>query len=166
MASRLFGANLLSGGLNCYVALKFDRYLNSSAAKVLIKFQSDSQTSQLQDFVRSYDETSYQVLKRGPNVFIQGKALDTIIRADSMFAPSQWETSLQSNVVSHWQGPNLQSALYHGWYCSLFIQDWEISPCFTWRYSVFLHDWMWIKSISSKSDITFLVCLCHNYWVM
>ena len=31
--------------------------------------------------------------------------------ADSMLAPSQWETSLQSNTVSHWLGANLESAL-------------------------------------------------------
>ena len=30
-----------------------------------------------------------------------------IIRADSMLAPNQWETSLQSNVASHWQAANL-----------------------------------------------------------
>ena len=33
-------------------------------------------------------------------------------RADSRFAPSQWETSLQSNAVSQWLGANLESALY------------------------------------------------------
>ena len=33
------------------------------------------------------------------------------IRADSRFAPSQWETSLQSNTISHWLGTNLESAL-------------------------------------------------------
>ena len=33
-------------------------------------------------------------------------------KANSMFAPSQWEASLQSNAVSHWQGANLESALY------------------------------------------------------
>ena len=32
-------------------------------------------------------------------------------RAASRFAPSQWETTLQSNAVSHWQGANLDSAL-------------------------------------------------------
>ena len=32
-------------------------------------------------------------------------------RADSRFALSQWETSLQSNAVSHWLGANLKSAL-------------------------------------------------------
>ena len=33
-------------------------------------------------------------------------------RADSRFAPNQWETSLQSNAVSHWLGINLEPALY------------------------------------------------------
>ena len=32
-------------------------------------------------------------------------------RADSRLAPSQWETSLQSNTVSHWLGANLESTL-------------------------------------------------------
>ena len=32
-------------------------------------------------------------------------------RADSRFAPSQWEMSLQSNAVSHWLCANLESAL-------------------------------------------------------
>ena len=32
-------------------------------------------------------------------------------RADSRFVPSQWETSLQSNAVSHWLGANLESSL-------------------------------------------------------
>ena len=35
-----------------------------------------------------------------------------IHRADSKFAPSHLETSLQSNAVSHWLGANLESALY------------------------------------------------------
>ena len=37
---------------------------------------------------------------------------DIHCRADSRFAPSQWETSLQSNNVSHWLGASLESALY------------------------------------------------------
>ena len=32
-------------------------------------------------------------------------------RADSRFAPSQWETVLLSNDVSHWLGANIDSAL-------------------------------------------------------
>ena len=35
----------------------------------------------------------------------------TWIRAESRFAPSQWETLLQCNAVSHWLGVNLESAL-------------------------------------------------------
>ena len=35
----------------------------------------------------------------------------TIYRIDSRLAPSQWETSLRSNAVSHWLGANLESAL-------------------------------------------------------
>ena len=34
-----------------------------------------------------------------------------ICRAESRLGPSQWETSLQSNTVSHWLGANLESAL-------------------------------------------------------
>ena len=33
----------------------------------------------------------------------------TYYRADSSQAPNQWETSLQSNPVSHWLGANLES---------------------------------------------------------
>ena len=33
------------------------------------------------------------------------------LMADSRLVPSQWETSLQSNAVSHWLGTNLDSAL-------------------------------------------------------
>ena len=33
-------------------------------------------------------------------------------RADSRFVPSQWETMLQSNTVSHWLGESLDSAMY------------------------------------------------------
>ena len=34
-----------------------------------------------------------------------------LIRADSRLAPSQWEKSLESNDVCHWQGADLESAL-------------------------------------------------------
>ena len=32
-------------------------------------------------------------------------------RADARFVPSQWETALLCNDVSHWLGANLESAL-------------------------------------------------------
>ena len=34
-----------------------------------------------------------------------------VVRADSRFAPSQWETALLCNNVSHWLGASLESAL-------------------------------------------------------
>ena len=36
-----------------------------------------------------------------------------IIRADSRLAPSQRETLLQSNAISHWLGTNLESTLFY-----------------------------------------------------
>ena len=36
---------------------------------------------------------------------------DANCRANSRLVPSQWETSLQSNAVSHWLGANLKSSL-------------------------------------------------------
>ena len=35
-----------------------------------------------------------------------------IHRADTGLAPRQWETSLQSNAVSHWLGANRESTMY------------------------------------------------------
>ena len=46
--------------------------------------------------------------------------------ADSRFAPSQWETVLLCNDVSHWLGANLESALkYH-----LKKKPWDVRPVF------------------------------------
>ena len=50
------------------IALKFDMPLDSSAAEVAVKFQSDViiklLISRLRDFKNSYDKTSYRILKR------------------------------------------------------------------------------------------------------
>ena len=46
-----------------------------------------------------------------------------IPKADSRFVPSQLETSLQSNAVSHWLDTNLESALH----CP--TRTWELSWC-------------------------------------
>ena len=44
--------------------------------------------------------------------FLPGKnLLFDKYQGDFRFAPSQWETSLQSNAVSHWVDVNLESAL-------------------------------------------------------
>ena len=42
-------------------------------------------------------------------------------RADSRFAPSQWETALLYNDVSHWLGANLESAIV----ASPYIHPWQ-----------------------------------------
>ena len=51
-------------------------------------------------------------------------------RADFRLAPSQWETSLQSNAVSHWLGENLESALLLpvGW-----VTLWDVAAFNTLR---------------------------------
>ena len=64
-------------------------------------------------------------------------------RADSRFALSQWETSLQSNAVSHWQGTNLESALSETWW----RHDMEMITTLTW----------WCCDMKTIS--TLLVCL-------
>ena len=54
-------------------------------------------------------------------------------RADSRFAPSQWEMSLQSKTVSHWLGTNLVSALVVTQLCVLNIYQILISKHNTLR---------------------------------
>ena len=39
-------------------------------------------------------------------------------RDESRFTPSQWETPLQSNAVSHWLGANLEAV--SGWVCRIY----------------------------------------------
>ena len=67
-------------------------------------------------------------------------------RADSRFAPSQWEMALLCNNVSYWLGANLESALhyiftYHltyKWhygqeiYLSLYIMDYVVNESNCW----------------------------------
>ena len=58
-------------------------------------------------------------------------------RADSRFAPSQWETALLCNAVSHWLGTSLESALKFTQASQLFvwhIEAWLKWPPFSRRY--------------------------------
>ena len=48
-----------------------------------------------------------------------------IYRADSRFAPSQWETALLCNAVSHWLGVSLESVL-HLYFVYLSASLWSI----------------------------------------
>ena len=59
-------------------------------------------------------------------------------RADSRLAPSQWETSLQSNAVSHWLGINLESALMIQMLCYSF-HIWNTSKVTHNKYTYNIH---------------------------
>ena len=48
-------------------------------------------------------------------------------RADSRFAPSQWEMALLCNEGSHWLGTNLKSALYNYWWEAWMMQSMKTS---------------------------------------
>ena len=52
---------------------------------------------------------------KGPvafNIWHNTRGAESIYTADPRLMPSQWETSLQCNAVSHWLGANLESAMY------------------------------------------------------
>ena len=55
--------------------------------------------------------TGWEVMVISTDKRMQLHLSNSSFRADSMFAPSQWETALLSNDVSHWLGTNLESAL-------------------------------------------------------
>ena len=66
----------------------------------------------------SWEWTLIYVLRQSPQWCMQCKVIfndlmtgSTIYRADSKFTPSQWEMALLCNVVSHWLGANLESAM-------------------------------------------------------
>ena len=50
------------------------------------------------------------------------------LSVDFRFAPSQWETSLQNNAVSHWLGANLKSAMHPG----------DLSPTLAWDHGSYV----------------------------
>ena len=66
-------------------------------------------------------------------------------RADSRLAPNQWETSLQSNVVCHWMGAHMESALKsvrnHKLWQSIFSSI--IISCFLHRTIEFRYNTEW-----------------------
>ena len=47
-----------------------------------------------------------------PKYLLQNSIQFVHNRADSRFAPRQWETALLCNDISHWLGANLESALH------------------------------------------------------
>ena len=71
-----------------------------------------------------------------------------ILRADSRFAPSQWETALLCNDVSHWLGASLESALM--FYPSIVFYLWNPNPIIPREYRVFIG----LASVYLVSDMT------------
>ena len=62
--------------------------------------------------------------------------------ADTSFVPSQWETALLCNDVSHWLGTILESALQHNTAISLMTADFYLpnhDGVLSWR--CFPHQW-------------------------
>ena len=85
--------------------------------------------------LRSHTEVSVNTLQTGvlADDALAPVARDQSCRADSRFVSSQWETSLQSNTVSHWLGANLESALQWATKISLRVEAMSI---------VFRIDWL------------------------
>ena len=94
-------------------------------------------------------------------------------RADSRLAPSQWETALQSNTVSHWLGANPESALqlYQSFICQIFqkkpkhvfaiymipphwhgTSSWNPSSCKTGTYLYYIVNIMADDDLAMKGD--------------
>ena len=67
-----------------------------------------------------------------------------ICRADSRFAPSQWETALLCNDVSHWLSGSLVYALYH------LVQPPAFNHCMT-EWTLFWHRHT-MTSLENKSN--------------
>ena len=51
--------------------------------------------------------------------------LAMVYRADSRFAPSQWEMPLLCNDASHWLGASLESTLVYAWHVSWWHSLWH-----------------------------------------
>ena len=96
-----------------------------------------------------------------PNFHVLGP--DDPFRADSKFAPSQWEMALLCNDVSHWLGANLESALpfYGDVWCQM---AWGPLLCFG-------HQWcggqLYDVVISSHNSTLGMACQsgwAWDYW--
>ena len=67
--------------------------------------------TQIWYLIRCVILVSCEILKLSDNLGLGTGDCHASYRADSKFAPSQWETVLLCNDVSHWLGPILESAL-------------------------------------------------------
>ena len=87
--------------------------------------------------------------------------INDIYRADSRLAPSQWETALFCNDVSHWLGANLESAL-----CLFHILDSPVTgrgrvmtSYLAYSRSFTLEGWSFLSFLSSPLAAPRLRCL-------
>ena len=98
-----------------------------------------------------------------------------VMMAHSRLAPSQWETSLQSNAVSHWLGANLESALneemthmgvHHHVLLAEINTNW-IKPCFTnglWGHNPRLVIQGWVLLLCEKEWFDQAMILHMPWW--
>ena len=85
-------------------------------------------------------------------------------RADSRLAPSQWQTSLQSNAVSHCLGANLESVLYHliDWLGLMFMYTPVWWVCLLWSRLKIYIDGL-VQERRNSSALAIELCLsCTN----
>ena len=88
----------------------------------------------------------------GDNLFRRKMSLriTVMVRGDSRFAPSQWETALLCNDVSHWLGASLESALNGQSECARnrpqfvhILSDFDSSSVVHWAGIRITQWWMW-----------------------
>ena len=75
----------------------------------------------------------------------------TYHRADSRFAPSQWETALLCNDVFHWLGASLESALFKHW--------------FRWQMETKLSTVQYLSQYWPSSILIQCACVCTYFHV-
>ena len=92
--------------------------------------------------------------------------LGTVIfwcRAEFRLAPSQWETSLQSNAISHWLGANLESSLLMAYFKTAVIP-----VCWQWSYcSLALRHlfYRWLSKVCLASGKRCCILTVFSLWL-
>ena len=105
--------------LGLLMRLNIDTWMLTYVYLYLHVYKRNAQFASLVTMQRLSEALDHYTRQQTPNVETKIFSLYACVkyaciwlyRANSRLAPSQWETSLQSNVVSPWQGANLESAL-------------------------------------------------------
>ena len=89
-------------------------------------------------------------------------------RADSRFAPSQWEVALQSNDVSHWLGASLESALnvmrqHYGSKHTFWVHFLHNGCCFTLFFFIISHYHCHLPTYCHDGVIKWKHFPCHRW---